>query len=115
MFRMLRQLRILRATEEAARRRVRLMGEAFEAAEVSPAAIAQLEPAMTNDPKDRHVLAAAVASPAQVVVTLNRKDFPDDACEPFGIQARHPDDFLMSSTTSRRTRCATRSRARPPR
>lgn len=85
-----------RATEEAAWRRARLMGEAFEAAEVSAAAIARLEPAMTNDPKDRHVLAAAVASPAQVVVTLNRKHFPEDACDPFGIEARHPDDFLMS-------------------
>src|SRR5436309_3551093 len=31
--------------------------------------------AMTNDPKDRHVLAAAVRCNAEVIVTLNRKDF----------------------------------------
>lgn len=50
---------------------------------------------MTNDPKDRHVLAAAVASGAQVVVTLNLKDFPPESCEPLAIEPLHPDVFLM--------------------
>jgi hypothetical protein len=59
-------------------------------------AIEQLEPAMTNNEKDRHVLAAAVASGAQVVVTLNLRDFPDAACEAFGVEALHPDDFLLN-------------------
>lgn len=85
-----------RATEDAARRRARLMGETFEAADVPASAIAKLEPSMTNDPKDRHVLAAAVAAGAQVIVTCNLSDFPNDACEPFGIEARHPDEFLMN-------------------
>lgn len=31
---------------------------------------------MTNDPKDRHVLAAAVRANAEVVVTFNIRDFP---------------------------------------
>ena len=35
-----------------------------------------LIPAMTNEPKDRHVLAAAVRSQAEVIVTYNRRDFP---------------------------------------
>jgi predicted nucleic acid-binding protein len=34
---------------------------------------------MTNDPKDRHVLAAAVRANAEVIVTFNRRDFPESA------------------------------------
>jgi predicted nucleic acid-binding protein len=37
---------------------------------------------MTNDPKDRHVLATAVATNAQAIVTLNLKHFSSDACIP---------------------------------
>lgn len=35
-----------------------------------------LVPAMENDPKDRHVLAGAVRSNADVLVTFNVRDFP---------------------------------------
>jgi predicted nucleic acid-binding protein len=49
---------------------------------------------MTNDPKDRHVLAAAVGVRAQVVVTFNLKDFQDRDLEPWDVQAQHPDVFL---------------------
>ena len=55
----------------------------------------RLIPVMTNDEKDRHVLAAAVAVKAKVIVTSNLRDFPDRALAPFGIQALSPDDFLM--------------------
>ena len=48
---------------------------AFDAASVPHEAIARLEPAMTNEAKDRHVLATAVASDAQTIVTLNLKHF----------------------------------------
>jgi hypothetical protein len=71
------------------------MTAAFDGAAVARAAIDRLEPAMTNDPKDRHVLAAAVASGAQAVVTLNLKDFPIEACEPLAIEPLHPDAFLL--------------------
>jgi predicted nucleic acid-binding protein len=47
-----------------------------------------------ND-KDRHVLAAAVASKSQIIVTQNLKDFPRELLKPFGIEALSPDDFLM--------------------
>jgi hypothetical protein len=50
---------------------------------------------MTNDAKDRHVLAAAVASEAQAIVTLNTKDFPEAACEPFAVEIMDPDAFLL--------------------
>jgi predicted nucleic acid-binding protein len=50
---------------------------------------------MTNHPKDRHVLAAAVKAKAEVIVTFNLKDFPKESLEPFDIEAQHPDDFLL--------------------
>jgi hypothetical protein len=49
---------------------------------------------MTNDPKDRHVLAAAVAADAEVIVTTNLKDFSDEHLDKWGVEAQHPDDFL---------------------
>ncbi|MFF4079124.1 putative toxin-antitoxin system toxin component, PIN family [Streptomyces sp. NPDC001777] len=54
-----------------------------------------LVPAMTNDPKDRHVLAAAVRGQAHAVVTLNVKDFPAEASDPYEIEVLCPDDFLL--------------------
>lgn len=84
-----------RATAEQTRHLGTAMTAAFDCAEVPGAAIDRLEPAMTNHPKDRHVLAAAVASEAQAIVTLNLEDFPRDACEPFAIEPLHPDVFLL--------------------
>lgn len=54
-----------------------------------------LIPAMKNDEKDRHVLAAAVRVNAALIVTTNLKDFPDHVLHPLGIRAEHPDVFLM--------------------
>ena len=48
---------------------------------------------MTNDPKDRHVVAAAVKAGAQVIATANLKDF---ASLPEGIEAQSPDAFLCN-------------------
>ena len=46
------------------------------------------------DPDDRHVLAAAIRGRADVIVTVNVRDFPEEALEPFGIEAQHPDEFI---------------------
>jgi predicted nucleic acid-binding protein len=50
---------------------------------------------MANDPKDRHILAAAVACRAKVIVTNNLRDFPQSTLAPFEIEVQHPDDFLV--------------------
>lgn len=46
------------------------------------------------DPEDRHVLAAAIRSNAQIIVTHNLKDFPSDILDQYDIEAMHPDEFL---------------------
>jgi hypothetical protein len=46
------------------------------------------------DPNDRHVLAAAIKTEADVILTLNRKDFPLEALQPYGIEVQHPDEFF---------------------
>lgn len=48
---------------------------------------------MRNDTKDRHVVAAAVKAGAQVVTTVNLKDFTP---LPDGIEAQSPDEFLCN-------------------
>ena len=47
------------------------------------------------DPKDRHVLAAAIKAGAQVIVTANLKDFPAELLAPWNIEAKSPDDFVL--------------------
>ncbi len=48
------------------------------------------------DPDDRHVLAAAIRGRADVIVTMNLKDFPAKVLKPRGIVAQHPDEFVVS-------------------
>jgi len=46
------------------------------------------------DKKDRHVLAAAIKINANVIVTNNLKDFPNDYLASFGLVAKSADDFI---------------------
>lgn len=66
------------------------MAAAFPEAEVAD--WEPLEPTMTNDPKDRHVAAAALQAGAQYIVTENIKDFTP---LPEGVEACTPDVFLL--------------------
>ncbi len=47
------------------------------------------------DPDDRHVLAAAIRSGAQWIVTENVKDFPADVLGGYGIEIRTPDELVL--------------------
>ncbi|WP_082096325.1 PIN domain-containing protein [Demequina flava] len=76
-----------------AAKRVDTMRRAFPDATVT--GHANLIPAMTNHPKDRHVLAAAVRANTGLIVTANLKDFAPEHLEPYGITAIHPDEFLL--------------------
>jgi predicted nucleic acid-binding protein len=46
------------------------------------------------DPKDCHVLAAAIKTNANVIVTNNLKDFPEDYLNSFDLKVKSADDFL---------------------
>lgn len=47
------------------------------------------------DQDDRHVVAAAIRGGAQAIVTANTNDFPVAALDQFGLEAVHPDAFLL--------------------
>jgi predicted nucleic acid-binding protein len=74
-------------------RRITLMARSFPDALVT--GYESLVEGMANDPKDRHVLAAAVRANAEVLVTFNVKDFPEQALKPYDVVAVHPDEFLL--------------------
>ena len=80
-------------SEEEANRRVNRANDAFPFALVknyeSLIGIIKLP-----DLNDRHVLAAAIKTNANVIVTNNLKDFPDDYLRSFGLRAKSADDFL---------------------
>lgn len=79
--------------EEQARHLLTAMDSAFPEAIVN--GYSSLIGRMTNHPDDRHVLAAAVQWGAQVIVTDNLKDFPEDALSPYDLEAQTPDEFLQ--------------------
>lgn len=69
------------------------MATAFPEAEVD--GYRSLIDGLTCDPKDRHVLAAAIRADADAIVTFNVDDFPEVSLAPFGVEALHPDAFLL--------------------
>lgn len=80
-------------TEEEAEKRVQKANSAFPDALVS-----NYESLIINltlpDENDRHVLAAAIKSNADIIVTNNLKDFPKEYLNSFGVNAKSADDFL---------------------
>ncbi len=46
------------------------------------------------DEDDRHVVAAAIHTRAEAIITFNLKDFPDNSLEQFNLRAIHPDEFI---------------------
>lgn len=47
------------------------------------------------DPDDRHVLACAIHSKSDAIVTFNSKDFPSSYLSQFDVELIHPDDFIV--------------------
>lgn len=86
-----------------ASKRISAMRSSFVDSLVYPDTVSPDE--LSCDPKDRHVLAAAIAGEADAIVTNNLKDFPPESCEPFGIVAVHPDQFLLEILSSDSVAC----------
>lgn len=80
-------------TAEQASRRLGRMQEAFPDAEVT--GYQPLIEAMRCDPKDRHVLAAAVHGRCEVLVTCNMADFPVESLEGLDVAVVGTDAFLL--------------------
>ncbi|WP_143515956.1 PIN domain-containing protein, partial [Pseudonocardia autotrophica] len=80
-------------TSEQIQHRLDRMRTAFPDAEVT--GYEHLVDGLTCDPKDRHVLAAAVRANAEVLVTANLKDFPEHSTKSFDLRVVSPDDFLL--------------------
>lgn len=80
-------------TEEKAIKRSDVMNKAFP-----DALVLNYEPLIETlnlpDSDDRHVLAAAIKTNANLIITNNLKDFPQDYLASFGLKAKCPDDFF---------------------
>ncbi|MCL6460565.1 MAG: PIN domain-containing protein [Flavobacterium micromati] len=80
-------------TNEEAEKRVQKANSAFP-----DALVLNYEGLIGNltlpDENDRHVLAAAIKSNADVIVTNNLKDFPKEYLNSFNVSAKSADDFL---------------------
>lgn len=70
------------------------MTAAFPDAMLDQGPVDAIEGDMSNDPKDRHVLAAAVAHDAGLVVTNNLRHFKGSDLERFGVRALSADQLL---------------------
>lgn len=80
--------------EPQARGEIALCNAAFPKASVPPHA--ELEARLwLPDDNDIHVLAAAIAGHADVIVTLNAKDFPRGILAEEGLSRADPDAFLL--------------------
>jgi predicted nucleic acid-binding protein len=82
------------AAEAQARGEVALLRAAWPKAVVSyaPSLEARL---WLPDPADTHVLAAAISGHADLIVTLNAKDFPQNILREEGLDRVDPDLFLL--------------------
>ncbi|HQU68264.1 MAG TPA: PIN domain-containing protein [Albidovulum sp.] len=81
--------------EEIARGEVAALKAAFPGASVAarPGLEARLH---LPDPDDIHVLAAAIAGGADVIVTFNAQDFPRHVLAEEGVRRMDPDEFLRA-------------------
>ncbi|WP_102109305.1 RSP_2648 family PIN domain-containing protein [Oceaniglobus roseus] len=81
--------------EVVARGEIAALSAAWPGAAVTPKD-GDLRRLWLPDPDDVHVLAAAVAGSADLIVTLNAKDFPRHVLAEEGLERLDPDQFLLS-------------------
>jgi predicted nucleic acid-binding protein len=84
------------ADDRAARARA-YMEAAFEEATVEGFEALTTSCAGLPDPKDAHVVAAALKTQAAVIVTDNLRDFPDTILNPLNLEARSTDAFIADT------------------
>jgi hypothetical protein len=80
-------------TDAQADRRIIAMETTFDDAKVT--GYECLVASMTNHPKDRHVLAAAVRCGAHAIITENVRHFPVESVKPYDLDVLTPDQFLV--------------------
>lgn len=92
-----RNLRAAAPTIPAGRLRVtrRLMNEALPTATVE-IYTQHIRDVNLLDPDDRHVVAAAIAAGASVILTWNLRHFPAKELRRFGLRRETPDTFLSA-------------------
>jgi hypothetical protein len=69
-----------------------------------------LIPRMTNDEKDRHVVAAAQGD-AAIILTLNLRHFIPEHLATWGVRAPHPQSFLIEIFRQEQVRRVDETRA----
>lgn len=85
-----------RIPDEKVEKLIKMMNDAFPEAIVDDYSILpNIDEPRINE-KDRHVLAAAISSNAQVIVTNNLRDFPNEVLSEYNIEAQSPDVFLVN-------------------
>ena len=82
-------------TEEQLSRRLAAMEAVFPEASVTNLGRFRAAVPPEVDEEDRHVVAAALAARADVIVTQDRHGLPVEALAPLGILVQHPDEFLV--------------------
>ena len=87
--------RLSPAQEIQARGEIALVRAAFPRAEAPPAPGVEAR-LWLPDAGDIHVLATAIATSADGIVTLNAKDFPRGILAEEGVQRHDPDSLLMA-------------------
>lgn len=80
-------------SEEEANKRIQKVNSAFPDALVHNYK-GLIEHLKLPDADDRHVMAAAIKTNANVIVTNNVKDFPEEYLQSFGLNVKTADDFL---------------------
>jgi len=90
--------RLPSGAEAVARTEIAILRADWPASEIAPPPDL-VETLSLPDADDRHVLAAAIAGGADVLMTLNRRDFPTRTLARHGVLLREPDGFLAELNT----------------